>query len=395
MRSPETPCRLPPVILTLACALVAHASLWSFRGDDIDIFLLPWFEHIRSSGMIAAFSTPFSNYTPPYLYMLALVTPLAAVLPAVTVIKLLSVLGTVALAGSVWRLLTALDTPDPARGAALVLVLPSTLLNAPFLAQCDAMWAAACVMAAAMAVERRHSPMLVWFGLAIAFKLQAAFLGPFIVALLISRRVPLRLWLVAPFAIVATLLPAWAAGWPIDDLTTIYVRQAGYFNLLSLNAPNLWIVVQALPGIGPLPLAGLAITMAIGGSTVYVAWLSSRRITPPLIVPAALLATLLVVGLLPRMHERYFFLCDILALTLALTSRRRAELLIFALVQSASTLAILGYVLDMPPLAMLGAVSMIIATYWLARALGFPADPAVTATDAALVACRRDHRWSS
>ena len=333
----------------------------------MDTFLIPWFDHIRATGVIDAFATPFSNYTPPYLYLLALVTPLGAVLPGLTVLKLLSMLGTVSLAGAMWRLLSALDAPSPQRAAALVLILPSTLLNAPLLAQCDAMWAAACVMALAMAVERRHASMLAWLGLAIAFKLQAAFFGPFVVALLLNRRVGVHLWLIAPATAFATLLPAWAAGWPIADLLTIYVRQTGHFDLLSLNAPNPWIIVQALPVLQDLPLQGYAVAIAIGASVAYIAWLASRRIGPELILPAALLAPLLVVGTLPRMHERYFFLADILAFALAVTMRNRAGWSIAALVQVGSSLAILGYVFDTQALSMLGAVAMIAATYRTAK----------------------------
>ena len=367
MHLSRTSWQLPPVALTLAIAALAHAALWSFRAEDVDTFLIPWFDHIRSTGVIDAFATPFSNYTPPYLYLLALVTPLGAVLPGLTVLKLLSMLGTASLAGALWRLFSALDAPSPQRAATLVLILPSTLLNAPLLAQCDAMWAAACVMALAMSVERRHASMLAWLGLAIAFKLQAAFFGPFVIALLLNRRVGMHLWLIAPATALATLLPAWAAGWPIADLLTIYVRQTGHFDLLSLNAPNPWIIVQALPVLQDLPLQGLAMAIAIGGSVAYIAWLASRRIGPELILPAALLAPLLLVGTLPRMHERYFFLADILAFALAVTMRNRAGWSIAALVQIGSSLAILGYVFDTQALSMLGAVAMIVATYRTAK----------------------------
>ena len=40
--------------------------------------------------------------------------------------------------------------------------------------------------------------MLAWCGVALSFKAQAAFLAPFVFAMLIHRRVPLRLWLIPP-----------------------------------------------------------------------------------------------------------------------------------------------------------------------------------------------------
>ena len=380
----RTAWQLPPVAVTLSATVLAHAALWPFRAEDVDTFLVPWLDHIRATGLIGAFATPFSNYTPPYLYLLALITPLGAVLTDLTLLKLLSVLGTIALSGAMWRLLTALDAPSPKRAAALALMLPSTLLNAPLLAQCDAMWAAACVMALAMAVEHRHASMLAWFGLAIAFKLQAAFFGPFVVALLLNRRVGFRLWPIAPATAFIALLPAWAAGWPIVDLLTIYVRQTSHFNLLSLNAPNPWIIIQALPGIQDLPMHALGMAIAIAGSVVYVAWLASRRVAPMPILPAALLAPLLVVSTLPRMHERYFFLADILAFALAMTMRSRASWSIAILCQAGSTLAILGYVADTQALSMLGAVAMIVATYRVTKLVTRPVDGGSAETHATI-----------
>jgi Gpi18-like mannosyltransferase len=367
MHQSRTWWQLPPVAFTIFVAAIAHAMLWAFRAGDVDIFLVPWLMHIRATGMIEAFATPFSNYTPPYLYLLALTSPLCAVLSPLTVLKLLSTLGTVALAGSIWRLLVALEARSPERAAALVLILPSTLLNAPLLAQCDAMWAAACVMALAMAIIRRHKSMLAWFGLAIAFKLQAVFFGPFIFALLLGRRVGVRAWLIAPATAFATLLPAWAAGWPITNLLTIYLRQTNHFDQLSLNAPNIWTIVQILPGVRNLPLQGLAMTMAIGGTATYVAWVASRGTVPRLVLPSALLAPLLLVGTLPRMHERYFFLADILAFALAVTMRNRTGWSIAIFVQSGSTLAVLSYVLGIPIPAIIGAAAMIVATYQVAK----------------------------
>jgi len=71
----------------------------------MDVFLLPWFDHIIDRGRVAVFSHPFSNYTPPYLYLLSAATLLSGLLPKVTIIKLLAVVGNGVLALSVRRLL--------------------------------------------------------------------------------------------------------------------------------------------------------------------------------------------------------------------------------------------------------------------------------------------------
>lgn len=354
--------------LIVALAGIAAWVLWGWSGDDIHTYLLPWLAHIRAAGPVGAFAQPFSDYAPPYLYLLAAVSPLADAVPPATVIKLLSVGTVLALAGAVWRLLRALGTLHPAAAATVVLLLPTVLLNAALLGQCDALWTGPCVMALVAAVERRHRAMLLWCGLALGIKLQAVFLAPFVLALLLARRVPLRLSPLAPAAWLATLLPAWLAGWPAADLLTIYLRQSDSYPALSLNAPNIWMVAAPFT----LPLAGvtaLALAAAASAALAYVAAFARRQLTPRALVEAALLSALMIPGLLPRMHERYFFLADVLALAVALAWPDRRSVTIALLVQGASCAALFAYISGIDGFAMLGAVAMIVATLRLARGL--------------------------
>lgn len=204
------------------------------------MYLIPWLGHIRAEGPVGAFAEPFGNYTPPYLYLLSATSLLG--LSPVTTIKLLSVLGTVALALSVRRLLQEADRPEQA--SLILFLLPTLIANGPLLGQCDTLWTAACILALSNAIRRNFIAMLVWSGVGIAFKAQAIFLAPFVIAVLISEKVPLRIWPIPILIYVALMLPAFAVGWPAHDLATIYVNQAAYFNTIS-SAPNPWIFAAA------------------------------------------------------------------------------------------------------------------------------------------------------
>lgn len=366
---PVAPVSTRTTILALLAAAAMYALLLDNIGKDMVDYLLPWFEHIRATGPVAAFAEPFGNYTPPYLYLLAATTLAAPVAHPVILIKLLSILGTGAMAAALWRLLLALDTPQAGSKALIVMALPSVVLNAGLFAQCDAMWAAACLMALAAAVKRRHAVMFAWCGLAVAIKLQPAFTAPLIIALLIGRQIPLRYWPIAPLAFIAAMVPAILIGWPPGDIATIYLRQADWSPALSMNAPNIWTIVQAIPFVGALPLTGLAMAAAVGAAAWLIARFAHRLPSGDQLIAAALLVTLVSVGLLPRMHERYFFLADILALALALARSDRRSWTIAGLVQAGSMLALTGYLVGSPALPMLGAVAMIAATWLVARPL--------------------------
>lgn len=369
MRSAAAPRndRPPPVLLSLAVTVFIAAAFWNLYGVDMDAFLLPWFAHIQEAGPIGSFATPFSNYTPPYLYLLAAASPFAAVATPVTLIKLVSLLGHFLLILAIRQLLSAVRHPHAWPAAALLGLMPTLLVNSTLLTQCDAYWTAMLVMAVTAAIDRRHRTMFAWCGLAIAFKAQAAFIGPFFLALAIARGIPFRLWLIAPLAVVIAMLPAMLAGWPVSDLLTIYLRQTQWESALALNAPNIWMIAQTLAGANPEPFGTVATIAAIIGSGCYVAFFARRLQTadPIALLRAATLCALMVPGLLPRMHERYFFLGDVLALAILAIRPREWRLALFT--QIGSALAILAYLSGAAMLAVYGALATIFATWLVLR----------------------------
>jgi Gpi18-like mannosyltransferase len=352
------------------------AWLWQYQGIDVDMYLIPWLDHVVARGPAGAFSEPFSNYSPPYLYLLAAASPLVPLAGKLFTLKLVSLLGTLWLAAAAHGLFAAAGVRAPLRAAALLMLLPTVLLNGALLAQCDAMWTAACVSALACALQRRVPAMLVWCGIAIAFKAQAVFFAPFVLAFLIAERAPWRLWLIPPLVFTAAMLPAWLAGWPAYDLATIYFRQAQWSEDLSMNAPNIWAIVQhfpvveAMPGAVPLAIAALA-------ALAYMLWVARRSHSREELITAALLSALLLPGLLPRMHERYFFLADVLAFALAFAARDRAARLIAAAVQTGSFLALWGYMTTNGLCAALASLTMMAATVAVAARLVGTAPEAV------------------
>jgi Gpi18-like mannosyltransferase len=343
---------------------VIYALLWTNHASpDLRDYLFPWLAHIRSFGPVQAFSEPFSNYAPPYLYLLSL-TSLLSLSPLAT-IKLLSVAGTLVLGLAVSRL--------AGRDAGLVvLLLPTVVLNGPMLGQCDAIWSACCVMAVAMALERRTYAMALWAGVGFAFKAQAAFIAPFAFLVVVNERKPLAVAIPIAVYLVA-IMPAWLAGWPLHDLLTVYARQFT-FPILG-NAPNIWAIPAALLERPSTVLYVLGYAAAALGIAIYV-W---RRPVPT--VAAALLSAILPPFLLPKMHERFFFLADALSLCMVFMHPRTFP--VFVAVQAGSLLSYISYGTAVPFLNILGACSMAFAlwkTVDFVRSLKWQASPANSET---------------
>ena len=332
-----------PLVLALigAVGLYLYTLCWPVLPPDMVEFVIPWYGHIVDRGPIPAFAEPFSNYTPPYLYLLAAASLAHGLLAPLTVIKLLSVAGTGFLALAVADLLKALGG-EPKR-AAFTFIVPTIALNAALLGQCDALWAGACLFAVAGMIRGRTAVCLAWCGVAIAFKAQAAFIAPFIIGALIGRRAPLWQWTI-PAAVYGLLMaPAWLMGWPATDLAIVYLRQAQWFDIPG-NLANPWIWASELAGQSARSFYALGYAAA-GATAIAIGALSASSVRKPrAMLLLALLSAFALPFLLPKMHERYYFLADALSLALLLTRPSRSNLYIAATVQLASLASVLTYV---------------------------------------------------
>lgn len=345
-----------------------YGFLWPGATGDVRIYLT-WVDTIVERGRIGAFAEPFSDYTPPYLYLLSLVSPLVGPFGGAHVIKALAVGGTLLLVLATRHLLKVSGCDRNVEMAIWLALLPTVAVNAAGLAQCDAMWAAPCVMAVASAISRKPVAMLVWFGVAISIKAQAIFLAPFIAQRLLSERTPLVLWPVPGLVYIGAMLPAAMVGWPLLDLLTIYLQQTEWNPRFISNASNLWAAVQYAAPTAGLAWLWLGLAAAAVGSFFYLVAFRRAQDTPVHLIALAMLSTMLLPFLLPKMHERYFFLADVLAFAYVVLRRDRLGLTVFLLVQSASAIAILGLLLKSPLLPIVGGVMTLAAILILARTL--------------------------
>jgi Gpi18-like mannosyltransferase len=316
--------------LKVALVIAAGAVAWAYpfatiATSDLSLTLSEWYSHIIAAGPVGAFSRPFSNYSPPYLYLLAAVSPLG--LPPLAAIKGLSAAGALWLAFAIYLL-----TGKPEAGA-WSLFLPTVVLNVPFLAQADVFWLAPCVLAVAAAVRGDPIKTALWASIGFAFKAQAVFLAPFVALVLFRQKAPLWAWVIPLGVYFLAILPAWLVGWPFYDLIAVYVRQAEWHlpgQTFISTAPNLWMIVAVTAP--SLYSVSVGLVAAAGAAMTYIVWLYRAEIDP---IVAAALSAALIPFMLPGMHERFFALAEILTFCLAWGNRR------FILIAVASQVALL------------------------------------------------------
>jgi hypothetical protein len=287
-------------------------------------------------------------------------------------VKLLSVAGTAFAVFAVADLVRA--TGGKPRYALLIFILPSVVINAALLAQCDALWAGACVFAVTAMIRGHTIRSLAWCGVAIAFKAQSVFVAPFIIGALIGRRAPLWHWAVPALAFAAMMLPARLAGWPAWDLAMVYPSQPDWIPFPGrLANPWFFATVFAPEAAKSVYWLGFA---AVAAASVAIAALTATSVNSRrAMLLLAVLSSLALPFFFPKMLERYYFLGDLLSLALAISYRSRATLFIAAAVQLASSLSLLTYMYFYyePYPTFVGivfALAALTGTYLLARRAG-------------------------
>jgi len=259
----------------------------------------------------------------PTLYLLALGSSALSGVNDVAAIKLVALPFDFLLAGFVYLLVHARSPsgwPAPASALA-VLFAPTVVLNGAYWGQSDSIYTSALVATVYLFVTQRPGWAMIAFGLAFAVKAQAVFLAPLLLLLLVTRQLPLRYALLAPLPYLVLALPALALGRSPRDALLVYVDQASTFEQLTMGAPNLY---QWLPNdlveVG-VPLGIIATTLA---TLAFVAAVGRHRapLSAEQIVLVATVSLVVLPFLLPKMHDRYFFPADVMAIVLAFYAPR-------------------------------------------------------------------------
>lgn len=334
-------------------------------------FLLPWLQHIQTEGPADAFRHPFSNYTPPYLYLLAAVTFVD--LPPLIRIKFLSMLGSIWAAYGAYRTLREYRAERRFEACIFALLLPTVIINAPVLGQADMFWVAPCLLAIAASVRKQLLPMVTWFGVGLAFKAQAVFLGPFVAAALIAARSRWWYWFIPAMVYAAAMLPAWFAGWPVGDLLTIYLRQAEYLPPNGIRyvstASNWWAFFAYADYALALRTFWLGYVLAAAGTAVYI-WRFASRPADTLI--AAAVSSTMLPFLLPGMHERFYALAELSVFCWAWTRQSTSGAVAALLMQAQLVLAFFAWIYDRAELRLVGALLVIVVLGLMASELLVP-----------------------
>jgi Gpi18-like mannosyltransferase len=331
---------VPTVLLALVAALVLKVSLLPLSNTDMTEYALGWLAATKARG-IAVLGEEVTDYAPAYNYLLLLAALLPEWVKPISAVKLISLAGDVVLALLAGLLVSALGGGRMRAlvTAAAVFALPTVLVNGSVWGQTDAIWTSALLAALLAMLRGRAAAASLLVGLAFAYKPQAAFIGPILLAFLLARRQPYWLILLpVPYLLLA--VPPLLAGRSAASVFGVYVAVFGSLEEVSYDAPGLWTWLQAAGVDGDrVVLSGLLVAAAAGaGLTLLALRHAGRRLQGQALLLGAALSCSLLPFLTPKTMGRYFFAAEVILALLACIN----PLLLPAVIAS-QTAALLAY----------------------------------------------------
>jgi Gpi18-like mannosyltransferase len=222
-----------------------------------------------------------------------------------------------------------------------VLAGPTVIVNSAVMGQQDIDFTFFLLSTVLSVVAGSGALAPLFFGLAVAFKLQAIFLSPFLLAMILRRRIPWWSLSLLPVGWLLALTPPLLAGASLREYVTLPFTQMSEIPALAVNIGNPWVIANVLhlPARVGVPL-GLIIS-ACAGVAVVALGLRKAADTPRGIVAVAAVSLLTMPYVMPKMHDRYFFPAELLLSILACVDLR--FLMPAALVIAASLISYAGY----------------------------------------------------
>jgi Gpi18-like mannosyltransferase len=350
------------VIFITLMAILLRFYLFEFISSDYKVFISYWYDHLKNSGGLGGIGLEIGDYTPSYIYVLAFFTYLP--IKKIYAIKLVSVFADIILAVFCYKVVDLKYKKSFASILcySVILFMPTVFFNSALWAQCDAIFVSAIIACLYYLLKNRPFAASIAVSIAFVFKLQTIFFIPVLIVLLLKGKYKIKYFLTIPAIYILSILPAWLMGRNIFNLLTVYMNQTGlYKEKLSMNAPNIYSWIN--DGFSKLlNTPGVVFAAGITFIAIFVFYKSKVEITNKIIIGYSMFFALLMPFILPHMHERYFYIADIISIIYAFYYSKRFFVPILQILISFITYGIYLFGINVIPLPLLAFGEIFILT---------------------------------
>lgn len=367
-----------PVIVLLCTGLMfmlilsAHLSLLDIKSGRMVNTLSPLLQSMWSYDLLTAMSWIEGAWSGGYLILMGLLSRLET-FPWIYAIKLINLVGISFGAMAVQRLYRLNGGTQAgavlASGASMLAL--TVVLNSGVWTHCDGVFSALSLWGLYLLFRKHPWPGCLLWGLAVGFKLQAAFLFPLLIPLFMERKLSIRHLLALAAGFLVLHIPMFldkqsfmsVLGRYNQQITTMAYEGAG----LTDNAPGVYGLMRVA---SVREFSGMGLFFAEAVSLILaVAMVRRGPLSQNQWIRCAILLAFGLPMILPQMNVRMLYLAFLLALTDAQDFRGIAIAVLIEMI------SLLGYMKgifgsEVIPVLVLSLISLALTVYMITGCLG-------------------------
>lgn len=292
-----------------------------FISDDMNTFLIPWFNVFKESGGLSGLSKQIGDYNLFYQTIIAFISNIDV--NCIYLYKIISIVFDYLLALSCAYIVCKLLDRDWKKDSffylvyTIILMLPTVVLNSAYWGQCDSIYVFFVIWTVYLIYVERYKMGFFMFGIAFALKLQSIFILPAILLFYVAK----KSFSILNFGI--TILTFWCSGLVTYfygrgflECFSIYFNQADQYHKMYMNVSSFWILFGE-DLYGDLYKFAIILTVVLLGVGLYL--ILEKKKTMDMAenyLNTYCWCVWTVILFLPAMHERYTYMLDIMLIML-------------------------------------------------------------------------------
>lgn len=310
--------------------IVIRLSLFNFKSGDYLFYLKPWYKTIKNLGGFPALKKQVGDYSVPYQFVIALFSNLH--FKDLYLYKVVSTIFDFVLGICSSKLISIIDKRiNFLLPYSLVLLLPTVIFNSAMWAQADSIYVSFIVISLLLFYSKHYVPSFIFFGIALAFKLQTILLLPFFfLVYLVRKDFSFLFFLIIPVSVYICNIPGFIFGRSWLTPFLVYRHQTVEFKGLFFNLYNFSALLNnhghAITWSDYLTLKKFLIlftlVILICGYFLILTRLKRIKFDGIYFLEVATWTFWTCIMFLPAMHERYGYFVDIMLVLIGITYKK-------------------------------------------------------------------------
>lgn len=293
----------------------------NIKSDDYLLFLNNWWNKINEYGGFNSLKYAIGDYPDSYMFLLCIGVSITK--NSLIFIKVLSAIFDILIFLFGYKIIKYFSKEDANKYSWILILLPGILVNSAILGQCDSIYTAF-VLAFIYNILKNHNKLALSFlGIAISFKLQSLFIAPVILYLIATKKIKIYDLFFIILGFILPFIPTILIGKGLIENIKILMFQTSEYNYFVKSCPNIYsLFLLNYKQINIFLKYSLAIIVGIIAIFISLHKYKDGYNDTTFIHKSFLISTI-VVFLLPSMHDRYFYLANILGIIYYIVTSRQ------------------------------------------------------------------------